>query len=176
MNLSDATMNCQPPSCDAADAPQAVPFFGHLLVSVSHHWRRVLEMRLAELGLTDATWRPLFHLHQAGQALSLKQLAQRMGLDSSSLVRVVDLLEDRGLVLRVTDAADRRSKQLLLTADGQAMVADVHGKLQRVEQQLLEGLPASAVQALVAGLLQLDRRLVQASQPPAVGTCDPEVP
>ena len=99
-----------------------------------------------------------------------------MGLDSSSLVRVVDLLEDRGLVLRVTDAADRRSKQLLLTADGQAMVADVHGKLQRVEQQLLEGLPASAVQALVAGLLQLDRRLVQASQPPAVGTCDPEAP
>ena len=83
MNLSDATMNCQPPSCKA-DAPQGVPFFGHLLVSVSHHWRRVLEMRLAELGLTDATWRPLFHLHQAGQALSLKQLAQRMGLDSSS--------------------------------------------------------------------------------------------
>ena len=102
--------------------------------------------------------------------------AQRMGLDSSSLVRVVDLLEDRGLVLRVTDAADRRSKQLLLTADGQAMVADVHGKLQRVEQQLLEGLPASAVQALVAGLLQLDRRLVQASQPPAAGTCNLEAP
>ncbi len=176
MHLSDATMNCQPPSCDVADAPQAVPFFGHLLVSVSHHWRRVLEMRLAELGLTDATWRPLFHLHQAGQALSLKQLAQRMGLDSSSLVRVVDLLEDRGLVLRATDAADRRSKQLLLTADGQAMVAEVHGKLQLVEQQLLEGLPAPAVQALVAGLLQLDRRLVQASQPPAEGTCDPEVP
>jgi MarR family transcriptional regulator for hemolysin len=56
------------------------------------------------------------------------------------------------------------------------MVADVHGKLQRVEQQLLEGLPAPAVQALVAGLLQLDRRLVQASQPLAAGTCDPEAP
>lgn len=150
-----------PAQRDAADAPvdASAPFFGHVLMGVSRAWRSVLEARLAELGLTDATWVPLFHLHAAKAPLTLKQLAQRVGLDSSTLVRVVDLLEARGLLLRQTDAQDRRSKSLSLTADGLLVVADVRAKLQQVESQLLEGMDAAAVAALYAGMQQLHARL-----------------
>ena len=139
-------------------APDAL-FFGHVLMLVSRAWRSVVDGRLAELGLTDTTWVPLFHLHAADQALSLKQLAQRVGLDSSTLVRVVDLLESRGLVVRETDASDRRSKSLRLTKQGLAVVADVRGKLFQVEAQVLEGMDTHTVSTLREGMQQLHERL-----------------
>lgn len=141
-------------------AAQQAPFFGHMLMGVSRTWRNVLEVRLVELGLTDATWVPLFHLHDAGEPLSLKQLAQRVGLDSSTLVRVVDLLEARGWAVRATDAHDRRSKSLSLTAEGLHVVADVRAKLHQVESQLLQGMDASTVDALRHGIEQLHARLI----------------
>lgn len=140
-------------------APDAL-FFGHVLMLVSRAWRSVVDGRLAELGLTDTTWVPLFHLHAADQALSLKQLAQRVGLDSSTLVRVVDLLESRGLVVRETDASDRRSKSLRLTEQGWAVVADVRGKLFQVEAQVLEGMDTHTVSTLREGMQQLHERLL----------------
>ncbi|WP_174863461.1 MarR family winged helix-turn-helix transcriptional regulator [Comamonas jiangduensis] len=134
-------------------------FFGHLLMRVSRTWRSVVDGRLADLGLTDTTWVPLFHLHAADQALTLKQLAQRVGLDSSTLVRVVDLLESRGLVVRETDASDRRSKSLRLTEQGLAVVADVRGKLYQVEAQVLAGMDARTISTLREGMQQLHERL-----------------
>lgn len=140
--------------------PPDALFFGHLLMRVSRTWRSVVDGRLADLGLTDTTWVPLFHLHAADQALTLKQLAQRVGLDSSTLVRVVDLLESRGLVVRETDASDRRSKSLRLTEQGLAVVADVRGKLYQVEAQVLAGMDARTVSTLREGMQQLHERLV----------------
>jgi MarR family transcriptional regulator for hemolysin len=134
-------------------------FFGHLLMRVSRTWRSVVDGRLADLGLTDTTWVPLFHLHAADQALTLKQLAQRVGLDSSTLVRVVDLLESRGLVVRETDVSDRRSKSLRLTEQGLAVVADVRGKLYQVEAQVLAGMDVRTVSTLREGMQQLHERL-----------------
>ena len=147
------------PLFDGAAIPQT-PFFGHMLMGVSRCWRNVLEVRLGELGLTDATWVPLFHLHASAQPLTLKQLSQRVGLDSSTLVRVVDVLEARGWAVRVTGAQDRRSKPLCLTQEGLHVVADVRAKLHQVEMQLLEGMDAATVAALRDGMQQLHSRLL----------------
>lgn len=157
-NLSTEAAPAQP--FFDSDSPTQPPFFGHMLMAVSRTWRSVLEVRLGQLGLTDATWVPLFHLHAAGQPLTLKQLAQRVGLDSSTLVRVVDLLETRGWAVRVTDSHDRRSKSLSLTAEGLHMVADVHAKLHQVESQLLEDMDAATTETLCLGMQKLHERLL----------------
>ena len=167
MNSSSApkAANAQPFShAPSGHATSSSPFFGHVLMGLSRTWRQVLDVRLAELGLTDATWIPLFHLQDAGQPLTLKQLAERVGLDSSTLVRVVDLLESRGLLQREIDAHDRRSKSLHLTADGLHMVADVRAKLHQVDSQLLEGMDASTVAVLRSGMQQLQARLTTIQQ------------
>lgn len=135
--------------------------FGHVLMNLSRHWRRLLDVRLAELGLTDATWVPLFHLYVSGDGISQKALAHRVALDSSTLVRVLDVLETRQLVTRKTDAHDRRSKRLWLTDAGHAAIADVRAKLATVEAVLLQDMPAADVQALQRGMLQLSQRLAQ---------------
>lgn len=145
-----------------AQAGAGTPFFGQLLLGVSRQWRRVLDVHLAQLGLTDATWVPLFHMHAAGASITLKELAHRVGLESSTLVRVVDLLEARGLLVRTTDANDRRSKRLTLTDAGHATVAEVRAALQHIEAQLLEGMDPQAVASLQAGMALLQQRLGEA--------------
>ncbi len=140
--------------------PPDALFFGHLLMRVSRTWRSVVDGRLADLGLTDTTWVPLFHLHAADQALTLKQLAQRVGLDSSTLVRVVDLLESRGLAVRETDASDRRSKPSCGSSEqGLAVVADVRGKLYQVERRRWPGMDVRTISTLREGMQQLHERL-----------------
>lgn len=148
----------------APDSHAEAPLFGYTLMGLGRQWRRVIHLRLAELGLTDATWVPLFHLHAAGQGISLKALAQRVGLESSTLVRVVDLLESRGLVRRETDVQDRRSKLLQVTDAGRAAVADVRAKLVQVEGRLLDGMDATTAQLLLQAMLQLQQRLAQELQ------------
>lgn len=152
-------------SVEAAQGQPLLPagpaLFGHVLVNLGRQWRRLLELRLAELGLTDATWVPLFHLHAAGSCMSLKSLAHSVGLDSSSLVRVVDLLEARGLLLRETDLQDRRSKLLHITPAGREAIADVLLKLEQVDRRLLAGMDQAEVQSLQAGMEQLTQRLVE---------------
>jgi MarR family transcriptional regulator for hemolysin len=149
----------------------AAPLFGHQLLHLSRQWRRVLDLRLSELGLTDATWVPLFHLHAAGDAISLKALAQRVGLDSSSLVRVVDLLEARNLVVRETHQQDRRSKLLHITDAGRAAVDEVRAKLHAVESQLLADMDPGTVQALLDGMRQLSQRLSASMQAEGLAPC-----
>lgn len=155
----------------ALDMPEkvdvAAPFFGQLLLGVSRQWRRVLDAHLAQLGLTDAIWVPLFHMHAAGGPITLKELAQRVGLESSTLVRVIDLLEARGLLLRTTDVQDRRSKLLTLTPAGHDTVDEVRVALHHIEAQLLEGLAPQAVASLQAGMALLQQRLAAVALPAA---------
>lgn len=92
-----------------ADAPSR-DRLGFLMVTLTRQWRRFVEEQLAANGLTDATWTPLLHLRAWGDGVTQKELAERVGLDGSSLVRLLDILEGKGWVERRADAADRRSK------------------------------------------------------------------
>ena len=74
--------------------------FGFAFITLARQWHRVVDTRLAEAGLSDATWRPLVHLAEGGDGISQRDLAARISLDTSTLVRLLDLLEARGLVER----------------------------------------------------------------------------
>lgn len=154
----------QPPSpeshpADGATVGARPVLFGHVLVGLSRQWRRMIQLRLAELGVADAAWQPLFHLDAEGDAVSLKVLAQRMGLESSTLVRVVDMLEAKGWVERQTDSADRRSKLLHVTDAGRAVVADIRSKLQQVEDRLLGGMDGATRQTVLQAMQALSSQL-----------------
>ena len=54
----------------------------------------------------------------AHQPLSQRELSERLGLDPSDTVAVVDILESAGYVSRDRDPSDRRRHALTLSADG----------------------------------------------------------
>ncbi len=52
------------------------------------------------------------------EVLTLSTVSQRMGLDPSSIMRIIDALEKKGLVTRETDPHDRRRNPIRITERG----------------------------------------------------------
>ncbi len=89
---------------------------------LTRRWRKVLDSEFQSSGLTDATWRPLLHLHILGEDIRQKDLAASLGIEGPSLVRLIDSLITKGLLERSEDATDRRAKLLRLTPEGVKLV------------------------------------------------------
>ncbi|HLZ66271.1 MAG TPA: MarR family transcriptional regulator [Aliidongia sp.] len=113
--------------------------FGMQLIRLGRGWRRVLDEELAGYGLTDATWRPLFHLGRLGDGIRQTELAEALGIQGPSLVRLLDNLERDGLITRREDRDDRRAKILAMTEAGRRIYQQVEVVTERVAARLLDG-------------------------------------
>jgi MarR family transcriptional regulator for hemolysin len=135
--------------------------FGLLVAGVYRQWRRQVDLSLKQLDLTDATRTPLLALYDHGEPLRQKDLAQVLGLDSSSLVRVLAQLCSRGLVQWQCDAHDRRAKCFSLTAQGQATAQLIVGKSLEIEQLILADLSAEELVITRLALSKIQQRFTQ---------------
>ncbi len=103
------------------------------LVRAIEGYSRSVENRF---GLTGPQLWALWELGRASP-LSLKELAERMHLSSSTLVGVIDRLVAKGLVTREQDSGDRRRIRLGLTPAGTSLWKEAPHPAQG---QLIEGL------------------------------------
>jgi MarR family transcriptional regulator for hemolysin len=92
--------------------------FAPLVAHVAREWRRAVDRRLQTYGLTEATWLPLLRIARSETPMRQNELAASLSLDGSSIVRLLDALQDSGLIERCEDRADRRAKSLVLTPRG----------------------------------------------------------
>jgi MarR family transcriptional regulator for hemolysin len=106
--------------------------FAPLVANVAREWRRAVDARLQVYGLTEATWLPLLRIARSEAPMRQNELAASLSLDGSSVVRLLDALENSGLVERCEDPADRRAKSLALTPRGRRTVDQV----ERVSQDI----------------------------------------
>lgn len=133
--------------------------FGYRFVTLARRWRRRLDQELGQSGLTDASWAPLFHLAEGGDGIAQTELAERIGLDSSSVVRLIDLLEARGLLRRRVNPADRRARLIELTETGRLEVEAVRARLRELESGFLAGLSAPQITQILEAFEAIDRAL-----------------
>lgn len=119
--------------------------FGYDLALAARRWRRTLDDALARYGLSDASWRPLLHLDRLGDGARQNDLAQSLGIEGPSLVRLLDKLVEAGLVVRREHATDRRAKTLHLTPAGVSAVARVQQVVAASCADMLEGATAEEV-------------------------------
>jgi MarR family transcriptional regulator, transcriptional regulator for hemolysin len=96
--------------------------FAPLVAHVAREWRRAVDGRLQPYGLTEATWLPLLRIARSETPMRQNELAASLSLDGSSVVRLIDALEDSGLIERCEDRGDRRAKSLVLTSRGRRTV------------------------------------------------------
>lgn len=129
--------------------------FGSLLGQVNRLWRKAMSESLTEFGLTEGTWRPLIYLFRAVEPLSQNDLAELMGLDRSSVVRLLDVLQRAGYISRQEDAQDRRIKRLLLTPEGTAVALKVKDASRQVLQQVFDAIPDDLLASTQSGLEQI---------------------
>jgi MarR family transcriptional regulator, transcriptional regulator for hemolysin len=138
-------------------SPRAL--FGFRLVMLGRHWRQALNERMAVIGFSDATWAPLIHLDQLGDGISQKELAGRIGLDTSSLVRLLDILGERGDIERLPDESDRRAKRICLTEKGKASVKAIRGVLVSAETEMLADVDDGALETVMRAFDTIERHL-----------------
>jgi MarR family transcriptional regulator for hemolysin len=115
------------------------------LTRLTRRWRQVLDSEFQSAGLTDATWRPLLHLHLLGDGVRQKDLAASVGIEGPSLVRLIDTLVTKGLIQRSEDLTDRRAKLLCLTSEGLLIVDRIKEIVTSLENELLSPLSDSEI-------------------------------
>lgn len=69
-----------------------------------------------------------------------REMSAFVALDPSQIVALVDTLEDRGLVTRETDRRDRRSKNIVATAEGQKLYSQARKITLSAEDHVLSNL------------------------------------
>ena len=126
---------------------------------LTRRWRQVLDSEFQSVGLTDATWRPLLHLHLLGDGVRQKDLAASIGIEGPSLVRLIDTLVIKGLIQRLEDGTDRRAKQLCLTPEGQLVVARIREIVTILDNELLSPFSDSEVARFEQFILTLETRV-----------------
>ncbi|MEU7029119.1 MarR family winged helix-turn-helix transcriptional regulator [Streptomyces sp. NPDC015232] len=60
---------------------------------------------------------------------AMRALAETLTCDASNMTGIIDRLEKRGLVRREADAADRRVKNVILTAEGERVSDAIRARM-----------------------------------------------
>lgn len=107
----------------------------------------IIDERMAEGGLTDAQWKPLWMLSQ-GKCRTAAELARLACHDTGSVTRLLDRIEAKGLLRRVRSQTDRRVVNLELTAAGRQAVEQIPAVLADTLNALLDGFSPEEVVAL----------------------------
>jgi DNA-binding MarR family transcriptional regulator len=79
---------------------------------------------------------------------SQQQAAERLGVDRTTMVGLLDELESKGLVVREPDLADRRRNVIGLTDAGRNALKDAKAASDKAERQLLADLSPSEAERL----------------------------
>ncbi|MFC9298022.1 MarR family winged helix-turn-helix transcriptional regulator [Streptomyces sp. NPDC057011] len=109
-----------------------------------------MKKALSTAGLTPRHAMTLMHLEDG--PISQRALAERLEVDPSVLVGILNDLEGDGLAERRRDPADRRRHNVAITEAGATALGKTNAALDAVEQGLFAGL-SEGDRAVLRGLL-----------------------
>jgi MarR family transcriptional regulator for hemolysin len=114
--------------------------FAMELARVGRKWRARLDARVKHLGLTQARWIALLQLRRSGP-LSQRDLAEQIGVEGPTLVRLLDGLQQGGLIERTATHEDRRVKKIHLTASAYPLIEEITRISDALREELMESVP-----------------------------------
>jgi DNA-binding MarR family transcriptional regulator len=133
---------------DGAGAPhKAEPTLMYVMKQVELASRARLDELFRPIGMTALQYTALTVLERHPD-MSSAQLARNSFVTTQSMADMVTALEERGLIERHRDVADRRRLVLALTGDGRALLRRYREKVAVLERQMLAGLTDEQVSEL----------------------------
>lgn len=85
------------------------------LATVNRKLRSVFDARVKERGLTLPRARMLFALARK-EGLNQRELAEELDIETPTIVRLLDGMENQGFIERRVELSDRRAKQIYMKA------------------------------------------------------------
>jgi DNA-binding MarR family transcriptional regulator len=145
-------------------------------------WRDVFEAHAAvmdllltemkdEVGISITEYDVLLHLSEMPKPVRMNELADAVVISKSGLTRVVDRMEQDGLLKRVPIAGDRRSMAIAMTRDGEGVFRDARTVHRRgIKKHFTDHLRDGEVEAIRAAFSRArDAAREQAARRPRSG-------
>lgn len=110
---------------------------------------------IAELDLSFSQIKTLYTIYSCEDELSLKALAESLGMTFATMSRTVDSLVERGFIDRFEDPEDRRMKRITLTDAGAQVPAELNRSRLLGIQDLVETITDQEAESLGGALRKL---------------------
>ena len=137
--------------------PDQLPFphlTGYWVNRLAGAFRTAVDRELREHDLTRRQVGTLMHVHR-GLARSASDLTRMLRVDSTAVTRMVDRLEERGLLVREPDPEDGRRQLLHLTDEAEALMPLVMDVARRVEARFEDAVAARDLEAFHRVLMRM---------------------
>lgn len=141
---------------------------GTLLSQVSRLLRRSFDERARDIGVTRPQWQVLAILN-SNAGIKQGGLAEILEVEPITAGRMIDRLQEAGLVERRADPTDRRAWRLYLTGRGEAQLNDLKPFALETFEMLLEGIGEADREKLLALLMQMRSNLITPAKERADG-------
>ena len=129
------------------------------LVLVARKWRSLTDDRLRLVGQSSARMEALAAIFNSPSLSAQVDIAKRLRIEGPTMTRMLDTLEADGLVERLPDPGDRRTKQLRLTPAGEKVLEEIFAITDALRERLLEGVEPQRMDELNELLVMLTGRL-----------------
>jgi DNA-binding MarR family transcriptional regulator len=134
------------------------------IVETARLIRREANKRAAVLGATKAQWRVLAWLKRTGDGARQVELAEGLDVEPITLCRMIDRLEEAGLVERRRDEHDRRAWRIHLTKAAAPMLVKLEEMGLAFNADMLAGIAAADRETVLRVLGQMRANLDQGEQ------------
>jgi MarR family transcriptional regulator, transcriptional regulator for hemolysin len=141
------------------DLDKTLMSLAHTLIHSARAYKAAADRVANNFALSHASGWPVVMIARLGDGVRPGAVAEALGVEPPSLVRIIDQLVAAGLVLRQDDPADRRAKTLHLTAEGRRCAAQLEELLLPFRRELFAGIAQADIETCVRVLAQLDAAL-----------------
>ncbi|WP_036554912.1 MarR family winged helix-turn-helix transcriptional regulator [Nisaea denitrificans] len=144
---------------DQADLLDLDCFLPYRLAVIAARVSKAMSVLYAEkFGISIAEWRVIAHLAGSGR-VSIRDIHARVNLDKVKVSRAVSRLEEAGLVLKASNAADNRLLDITLSDEGWSVYRQIVPLASGFEADLLSALDDTERAALERVFEKLHARL-----------------
>ena len=113
---------------------------GRKIVLVSKTIQHAFDLELRnKIGITMAQWR-VINILTTQNGITQREIANKLGSDTSTLIPLIDRLEAKELVERKPDPSDRRVNRLYLTKKAEALLGPMHSCVLSIRKILTRGI------------------------------------
>lgn len=129
----------------------------YILLRTARLLRFHLNTVLAEAGLNIGAeqWFILFKLWETPN-VQQNALADPVLNDEPNITRMVQALEEQGLVVRTVDESDKRRKRIALSATGEQLMRDFLPQVAEIRRQVFAGIDDEQLEMMISMLHRID--------------------
>ncbi len=132
-----------------------------LFARTSRTCRKTVSKSVAHLDLTESRWRVMIHMALLGEGCTQQILAESLEIEMPSLTRTIKQLETAGLIKRIVDDKDKRSRLLYFTPMGKGRMNDIESTLAALRDEVYAGISDEELNTMALCINKIEQNAVR---------------